>query len=71
MKANELEHTVAALSDQLAKMAEVKHENSELQDRNLALVSRLRSKEAELERMLREKVRPPPCGVLSINCPEV
>lgn len=51
---------MAALSDQLTKMADVKHENTELQDRNLALESRLRSKEEELERMLREKVCPPP-----------
>ena len=39
-------------------MAGVKQENSELQDRNLALINRLRSKEEELERMLREQARP-------------
>ena len=48
---------MAALSEQLQSMAGVKQENSELQDRNLALVNRLRSKEEELERMLREQVR--------------
>ena len=47
---------MAALSEQLQSMAGVKQENSELQDRNLALVNRLRSKEEELERMLREQV---------------
>ncbi len=56
-KAVDLEKTVAALSEQLQSMAGVKQENSELQDRNLALVNRLRSKEEELERMLREQAR--------------
>ena len=56
-KAQDLEKTVAALSEQLQSMAGVKQENSELQDRNLALVNRLRSKEEELERMLREQAR--------------
>lgn len=55
-KASELEHTVAALSDQLDQMANVKQENSQLQGRNLALANQLRSKEEELERILREKV---------------
>ena len=55
-KAADLEKTVAALSEQLQSMAGVKQENSELQDRNLALINRLRSKEEELERMLREQV---------------
>ena len=56
IKAHELEHTVAALSDQLDKLAEVKSANADLQDRNMALISRLRSKEEEIERMQQEKV---------------
>ena len=67
-KANELEKTVAALSEQLQSMAGVKQENSELQDRNLALINRLRSKEEELERMLREQAHPQHWPELRMCC---
>ena len=56
-KASELEHTVAALTTQLEAMQGVRSENSELQDKNLALVGQLRAREEELERLLREQVR--------------
>jgi hypothetical protein len=68
-KAHELEKTVAALSEQLQSMAGVKQENSELQDRNLALINRLRSKEEELERMLREQARPGTGLTVQHMCP--
>ena len=55
-KASELEHTVAALTTQLEAMRGVRTENTELQDKNLALVGQLRAREEELERLLREQV---------------
>lgn len=54
-KASDLEKTVAALTNQLGSMEGIKLECANLQDKNLALVSQLRSREEELERMLREQ----------------
>ncbi len=59
-KATDLEKTVAALADQLGSMEGVRAENATLQDKNLALVSQLRAREEELERMLREQAPPLP-----------
>ncbi len=47
---------MAALSTQLETMQCVRNENADLQDKNLALVSQLRAREEELERLLREQV---------------
>mmetsp|Transcript_19578 Transcript_19578/g.59225 ORF Transcript_19578/g.59225 Transcript_19578/m.59225 type:complete len:727 (+) Transcript_19578:227-2407(+) len=58
-KASDLEKTVAALADQLGNMEGVKAENATLQDKNLALVSQLRAREEELERLLREQAAQP------------
>lgn len=47
---------MAALTTQLEAMRGVRTENTELQDKNLALVGQLRAREEELERLLREQV---------------
>lgn len=67
-KASDLEKTVAALADQLGNMEGVKAENATLQDKNLALVSQLRAREEELERLLREQACAFSFGTMLVSC---